>query len=80
MTKCQVHVNVLYDSICMLNAAGSQKDLGQTGFPALANRKGPGRKGKGKSRYEPKTTGDPIFDTGNSTLEMIPANGAETIV
>ncbi|DBB00678.1 TPA: hypothetical protein ACH3X3_002352 [Trebouxia sp. C0006] len=59
---------------------GSQKDLGQTAFPALANGKGPARKGKGKSKDEARTTGDPILDTGNSTLEMIPANGAETIV
>ncbi len=64
----------------MLNAAGSQKDLGQTAFPALANGKGPGRKGKGKSMDEPRTTGDPILDTSTSTLELIPANGAETIV
>jgi hypothetical protein len=67
----------------MLNAAGSQKDLGQTAFPALANGKGPGRQGKGKSMdelAEPRMTEDPILDTSTSTLEMIPASGAETIV
>lgn len=77
--RCKPSI-VLYESICMLNAAGSQKDLGQTAFPALANGKGPARKGKGKSKDEARTTGDPILDTGNSTLEMIPASGAETIV
>ena len=67
-------------STCMLSATGSQEGLGQTGFPALAKRKGPGRRGKGKSRDEPRTTDDPILDSSTSTLEMIPAGGAETSV
>ncbi|KAA6428493.1 MAG: hypothetical protein FRX49_01369, partial [Trebouxia sp. A1-2] len=62
------------------HVTGSQEGLGQTGFPALAKRKGPGRRGKGKSRDEPRTTDDPILDSSTSTLEMIPAGGAETSV
>ena len=60
----------------MLDFAGSQ-NLGQTNFPALAAAKG---KRKGKSQGEPRTTEDVILDTNNSALEMIPANGSETVV
>jgi hypothetical protein len=66
------------------NSVGSQKDLGQTNFPALDAANGKGLKSKGKRNnnglVEPRTTGDPILDTNNSTVGMIPANGSETVV
>lgn len=61
----------------MLDCAGSQNSLGQTNFPALAAAKG---KRKGRSEGEPRTTDDVMLDTNNSVMEMIPANGSETVV
>ena len=72
-------------SQCWLNSVGSQRDLGQTNFPALATAKGQGAKPKGKGNnnsglVEPRTTDDPILDTTNFNVGIIPANGSETVV
>ncbi len=60
--------------------AGSQRDLGQTNFPALATANGKGKIGKGRNA---KSADASILDSNNSipaTTELTPTNGSETVV
>ena len=69
--------------------SGSQRDLGQTNFPALqqtAKGKKP-RVGKGKDVMPPTgsilASNNSILDTNGSTTEsnrLTPTNGSETVV
>lgn len=60
--------------------AGSQRDLGQTNFPALATANGKGKPGKGRNV---KSSDASILESNNSitaTTELTPTNGSETVV
>ncbi|DBB12339.1 hypothetical protein WJX82_006747 [Trebouxia sp. C0006] len=59
---------------------GSQRDLGQTNFPALATANGKGKPGKGRNV---KSSDASILESNNSitaTTELTPTNGSETVV
>ncbi len=61
-------------------AAGSQRDLGQTNFPALATANGKGKPIKGRNV---KSSDASILESNNSipaTTELTPTNGSETVV
>lgn len=58
--------------------AGSQRDLGQTNFPALATANGKPTKGRNV-----KSSDASILESNNSipaTTELTPTNGSETVV
>ncbi len=60
--------------------AGSQRDLGQTNFPALATANGKGKPIKG---HNVKSSDASILESNNSipaTTELTPTNGSETVV
>lgn len=62
--------------------AGSQRDLGQTNFPALATANGKGKPVTGKGRNV-KSSDASILDSNNSIpaiTELTPTNGSETVV
>ncbi len=62
--------------------AGSQRDLGQTNFPALATANGKGKFAIGKGRNV-KSSDASILESNNSipaTTELTPTNGSESVV
>ena len=84
----QSAVSALFESAAELACvhmynAGSQRDMGQTNFPALANghaKPKSRRKGKGENGI---STDPSILDTNNSipdTHGLTPTNGSETVV